>query len=60
LPQYKCGTYGITNRWTGRGQQQEMAALAGYLSSEAQGGWRLHTIQNVPVFGRWSRKLRLC
>lgn len=56
MTEYKCGLYAITNRWTEKGKEQEMASLARFLSTSAPGGFGLHSVQNVPVFGGFGGK----
>jgi hypothetical protein len=52
VPAYATRVVGnVTNRWTSRGQVQEMEALSANLTANAQEGWRLHSIQPVPVVG---------
>jgi hypothetical protein len=57
MPTYQAMLAGnVTDRWTKKGQQQEMAVLSQNLSRAAQEGWRLHSVQPVPVFGGISQK----
>jgi hypothetical protein len=46
----------VTDKWTKKGREQEMAALSQVLTSQAVSGWRLHSVQPVPVFGGFSDK----
>lgn len=46
----------VTDRWTKRGQQEEMDLLSEALTDEAEGGWKLHSLQPVPLFGGFSQK----
>jgi hypothetical protein len=55
MPQYAARLVGnVTNRWTAKGQAQEMEVLSANLTGYAQDGWHLHTVQPVPVFGGFS------
>ena len=46
----------LTDRWTKKGREQEMETLSAAVSMNAQPGWRLHSLQPVPVFGGLSQK----
>jgi hypothetical protein len=46
----------VTDRWTKKGREQEMEALSAAVSMNAQEGWRLHSLQPVPMFGGISQK----
>ena len=57
MPQYATRIVGnVTDRWTKKGQAREMEALSASVTSNAQEGWRLHSLQPVPVFGGISQK----
>jgi len=55
MPRYAARLVGnVTNRWTSKGQAQEMEALSANLTGYAQEGWSLHSIEPIPVFGGFS------
>lgn len=57
MPEYATRLVGnVTNRWTSRGQEQEMSQLSANVSFYAKDGWRLHSIQPIPVVGGISRE----
>ena len=57
MPRYKALIAGnVSERWTKKGREQQMATLSTTLSSEGDDGWRLHSVQPVPVFGGFSQK----
>jgi hypothetical protein len=57
MPRYASRIVGnVTDRWTKKGQEREMEALSATLTANAQEGWRLHSLQPVPVFGGISQK----
>lgn len=52
MPSYVTRLVGnVTNRWSSKRQAQEMDALSANISGVAQDGWRLHSLQPVPLFG---------
>jgi hypothetical protein len=52
MPNYQAVLVGnVSDRWTKKGREQEMAALSSTLSNAAQEGWRLHSMQPVPTDG---------
>ena len=56
VPHYATRIVGdVTDRWTKKGREREMEALSANLSANAQEGWRLHSLQFVPVFGSFTQ-----
>jgi hypothetical protein len=52
MPRYKAVLAGnVSERWTKKGREQEMATLSTTLTMESEEGWRLHSVQPVPIFG---------
>lgn len=57
MAEYKAVSVGnVSGRWTKKGQAEEFAKLSGALTGESQGGWHLHSVQPIPVFGTVSNK----
>jgi hypothetical protein len=50
---YKCALHGLDKGWLGV-SAKELTRLGQAMSEGAQDGFRLHSIQNVPVFGKFS------
>jgi hypothetical protein len=51
MPQYATRLVGnVTDRWTKKGREREMEALSATVEQYAQDGWRLYSIQPIPVF----------
>jgi Domain of unknown function (DUF4177) len=51
MPEYAARLVGnVTDRWTKKGKEREMEALSSSITQYAQEGWRLHSIQPVPIF----------
>lgn len=50
MPEYAARLVGnVTDRWTKRGQEKEMVSLSTTISSYAQEGWRLHSLQPISL-----------
>jgi hypothetical protein len=57
VPDYRAVLVGnVTDKWTKRGQEKEMEALSQRLNAQGSPGWRLHSLQPVPVFGGLSHQ----
>ncbi|MPZ92735.1 MAG: hypothetical protein GEU68_14130 [Actinobacteria bacterium] len=42
---------GVTDRWTKKGKEKEMADLSQRLNAECREGERLHSFEHVPTVG---------
>jgi hypothetical protein len=57
MPPYRRGLAGnVTDEWTKRGREREMATLSQVLTSQAVSSWQLHSVQPIPVLGGFSDK----
>lgn len=56
MAEYKSSLYAISNRWTQKGQGEEMAKLSSVMTAGATDGFSLHSVQNVPIFGGFGGK----
>jgi hypothetical protein len=57
VPEYRTSLVGtVSDRWTKKGKEKEMEQLLGTITAQAAEGWRLHSLQPVPIFGGLTSK----
>lgn len=52
MPEYQTSLVGtVSDYWTKKGKEQEMEQLSRTITAKSAEGWRLHSLQPVPIFG---------
>jgi D-mannonate dehydratase len=56
--EYKVESVNIADRWTAKGQAQEIANLQARINALGGEGWEMISYESVPMFGSFSSKLK--
>jgi Domain of unknown function (DUF4177) len=57
MSEYRTSPVGtVSDRFTKKGKENEMEQLSGTITAQAAEGWRLHSLQPVPIFGGLTSK----
>jgi Domain of unknown function (DUF4177) len=57
MPEYRTSLVGtVSDRWTKKGKEKEMEQLSRTITAQAAEGWRLHSLQPVPIFSGLTSK----